>query len=524
MDNRNCGSQEHRTGLRPTRRITSIWLPLWATDRLRREQGDAAPPPETPLVLAGRNGRRRVVFAADRAARKAGLVVGMPVAKAQVLLPGLSVMDARPDEDRAALERLALWLQQRVTPIVALNGMDGLILDTTGADHLLGGEAVMLRDIVRRLEGAGISARAAVADTLGAAYAVTRTTSGAAIVVPPGEHAAALADMPVAALRLPAETVIGLADLGLTRIRDIETAPRAPLVQRFGAEITRRLDQAYGRVDEPILPIRPADPVAVSRNFAEPIAAAETIARYIGKLVPPLCASLEERGLGARRLDLLLHRVDSAVQAVRVALARPVRDPKHLLRLLSEQIEIIEPGFGIERMDLVAVLAEPMERRQQVSSLIEEPEADLSGLIDMLANRLGDGALYRVAPVESDVPERSVQRVPPLAPVTDAAWPEGWPRPTRLLPRPEPIETMAMLPDHPPVFFVWRGIRRKVKCADGRERVFGEWWKGDTELTAARDYFQVEDTSGERFWIYRAGDGEHGETGSQRWFLHGLFA
>ncbi|MFE8874170.1 DUF6504 family protein [Acetobacter persici] len=475
-------------------------------------------------MLAGRDGTRRVVLAADRAARKSGLSIGMPLAKAQALLPNLSVMDARPDEDRAALERLALWLQQRVTPIVAVSGTDGLVLDTTGADHLLGGEAVMLRDIVRRLLGAGISARSAVADTLGAAYAVTRTTPGTAIVVLPGEHATVLANLPVAALRLPAETVSGLADLGLTRIRDLETAPRAPLVLRFGTDLTRRLDQAFGRVDEPILPIRPADPVAVWRNFAEPIAAAETIVRYIGKLVPPLCTRLEERGLGARRLDLLLHRVDSAVQAVRVTLARPIRDPKHLLRLLSERIETIEPGFGIERMDLVAVLAEPTERRQQVSSLIEEPEADLSGLVDTLANWLGEGALYRVVPVESDVPERSVQRVPPLAPITDATWPEGWPRPTRLLPRPEPIETMAMLPDHPPVFFVWRGIRRKVKCADGPERVFGEWWRGDAELTAARDYFRVEDTSGERFWIYRAGDGEHGETGSQRWFLHGLFA
>lgn len=308
------------------------------------------------------------------------------------------------------------------------------------------------------------------------------------------------------------------------RVRDLVAAPRAPLVLRFGALLAQRLDQAYGRIDELILPIRPVDPVAVSRNFAEPIAAAETIARYIGTLVSPLCSGLEERGLGARRLDLLVHRVDSAVQVVRVVLARPIRDPKHMLRLLCEQIETIDPGFGIERMELVAVLAEPIGPRQAVSSLIEEPEADLSGLIDTLANRLGGAALYRMVPVESDVPERSVRRVPPLEPVSETRWPADWPRPTRLLARPEPIETMAMLPDHPPVFFVWRGIRRKVRCADGPERVFGEWWRGDTELTTARDYFRVEDTSGERFWIYRAGDGEHGETGSQRWFLHGLFA
>jgi protein ImuB len=131
--------------------------------------------------------------------------------------------------------------------------------------------------------------------------------------------------------------------------------------------------------------------------------------------------------------------------------------------------------------------------------------------------------LYRFAPVASDVPERSVQRIAPAAPKTGETWPDPWLRPARLLPRPEPIATLALLPDHPPVTFTWRGIRRRVKRADGPERVFGERWKQDAELSALRDYFRVEDEAGERFWIYRASDGEDTITGSHRWFLHGIF-
>jgi protein ImuB len=299
--------------------------------------------------------------------------------------------------------------------------------------------------------------------------------------------------------------------------------PRAPLALRFGPDIARRLDQAFGRIGEAIVPVRPVDPIEVSRNFAEPIGAAETIAKYIGKLVPLLCQGLDERGQGVRRLDLLLHRVDSRTEAIRVATAIPVRDVKRLTRLLCEKIETINPGFGIERMVLIASLEEPMDRRQTVSSLIAEEETDVSDLIDTLANRVGTQALYRFAPVESDLPERSFCRVSAMAPEETKDWPEHWPRPTRLLARPEPVQAMAELPDQPPLFFIWRGVRRKVKCADGPERVFGEWWKNDAELTIARDYFRVEDTSGERFWLYRAGDGEHGETGSQGWFLHGIF-
>ncbi len=82
---------------------------------------------------------------------------------------------------------------------------------------------------------------------------------------------------------------------------------------------------------------------------------------------------------------------------------------------------------------------------------------------------------------------------------------------------------MALLPDHPPNWFSWKGVRRRVRRADGPERIFGEWWKRDAERQAVRDYFRVEDDAGERFWIFRSGDGEDATTGSHRWFLHGIF-
>jgi protein ImuB len=258
--------------------------------------------------------------------------------------------------------------------------------------------------------------------------------------------------------------------------------------------------------------------------FPEPIGAAEILARYTGKLVTNLCEILESKGLGARRLDLLFHRVDSGLEAIRIGTAKPVRDVKRLTRLLCDKIETIDPGFGVEIMTLRASLAEPFEQKQVKTSLLsEEPEADISALVDILANRVGGERLYRFAPVASDVPERSVARIAPAAPATGQSWPDHWPRPSRLLPIPEQIQTVALLPDHPPVSFQWRGIRRRVKRADGPERVFGEWWKRDAELATVRDYFRVEDESGERFWIYRAGDGEDPATGSHQWFLHGIF-
>jgi len=504
-------------------RVVSLFFPAWPTDRLRRALGQSAPSSETPIVLLGRQGNRRLVLAADAAARAAGLRVGMPASKAQVLVPGLQTFDLDPAGDAEALDRMALW-SLRYAPIVAADPPDGLIIDTTGADHLHGGEDAMLAGLVSRIAASGIAARAAVADSWGAAHACARFLARPTFVAPAGQAGAIVRDLPIGALRLPPDIVDGLHTLGFERIGEVEAAPRASLTLRFGPELGRRLDQAVGGRSEPFEPIRSPELVGVRRAFGEPISAAETIARYVGKLVVMLCEELEAKGLGARRLDLLFHRVDNRLEAIRVGTAVPVRDVKRLTRLLTDRIETVDPGFGIELMTLTATLAEPFGAKQIISSLVEEPEPDISDLIDVLANRIGEQRLYRFAPVESDVPERSVQRIAPTAPDDGTSWPGEWPRPPRLLTHPEPIETMALLPDHPPVWFSWRGIRRRVTRADGPERVFGEWWRRDAEVIAVRDYFQVEDEAGDRFWIYRAGDGEDPETGSHKWFLHGVFA
>lgn len=438
-------------------------------------------------------------------------------------MPGLATHDAEPAEDDAALERLALWALKLYAPVVAAHPPDGLVIDASGATHLVGGAAAMLDDIVARLDRVGVRAQAAIAPTYGAAHALARYRARPTLVVGAASAAAAIADLPIAALRLTPDLVAGLKRMGLDRIGEVEAQPRASLTLRFGPELGRRLDQAMDRLIEPITPVEPPELIQVSRGFAEPISAPETLARYTGLLVGDLCAALEARSVGARVLDLVCHRVDNRIEAIRAGSARPVRDIKRLTRLLADRLERIDPGFGIERMTLAARVAEPLDYRPAATSLGEEPEPDVSALIDTLANRVGASKLYRLASVESEVPERSIRKIEPLAGPTTGRWPAEWPRPARLLDRPEPIETLALLPDHPPVHFTWRGVRRRVKRADGPERIYGEWGKRDAEMSAVRDYFQVEDESGKQFWLFRAGDGEDPETGSQAWFLHGVF-
>ena len=221
-------------------------------------------------------------------------------------------------------------------------------------------------------------------------------------------------------------------------------------------------------------------------SFAEPIGAREGLSRVVARLCVDLCGELAAKALGARRLDLVFGRVDRAAQAVQVKTARPNRDAAHLARLFGDRLDIIDPGFGIEHALLIASRVEPLTPKQTSARGLDqgEPETDLGNLVDRLATRLGEAQVYRQAPVESDLPERCVAKVPALAPAAGLTWPAALQRPTRLLDPPEPIEVVALVPDYPPAAFVWRRVRRRVVRADGPERVFGEWWRTDDERSA----------------------------------------
>lgn len=446
----------------------------------------------------------------------------MPLAQARVLVPGLDVRDADEAGDAAWLLRLGLFAARRWTPRAALSGPDGLWLDLTGAAHLFGGEQRMCERILAFCRRLGFAARIAVAGTLGAAHALARHGGKTLTLSPAGGEAEAIAGFPLSALRLEREVLDAARRLGVERIGELAAMPRGPLQRRFGNDLLLRLDQALGRTREPIDPIVPEEAPSILLRFLEPIATPEAIAEALGEGTRRLVPLLEEGGLGVRRLILVCDRVDGEAQCAAIGTARPTRDGTHLFRLMTARIETLEPGFGLETLRLVATRVEPLDAQPFDGGLAGRETADLADLVDRLAVRLGRRRIFRLGALESDLPERSVARADPLGEAAD--WPK-WPRPVRLLAPPEPVEqVLSALPDWPPRRFRWRGRDHRVIVADGPERVYGEWWRRAGERGTVRDYFQVEDEAGTRFWLFREGDGEDPATGDHGWRLHGLFA
>jgi protein ImuB len=508
-------------------RILCVWLPNWAIDTWRRRNPSASPadlPAQGGFALIAQERGVRRLAALDAVAGALGLFMGQKAADASALAPGLAVADADPEADRAALVALADWCC-RFSPAVAIDGADGLVIDITGVSHLWGGEAAMIDDLVARLRLNGLTARAAVAGNPAAAWALARFAPDRTIVAEDGE-AEALAHVPVTALRLDDAVAAQIVRLGLTTIGRLAALPRDALTRRFGAGVVARLDQALGRAGEALTYRRPPTPWLARLAFADPISAPEDMARVTADIAARLCARLEAEGRGARRFELVFHRLDGRALPLTIGLALPGRDARAIARLFAPLLETVDPGFGVEVVTLTAVEVEalrPSQRRLEQGGEVP-PEEGVAPLVDRLVNRLGHDAVWRAEPNASHAPERAVVRRPALSRPGGVGWSPDRPRPLRLFRRPEPIEAMSKVPDDPPVFFRWRGVAHRVRLAEGPERLAEEWWRRpfeDDRPSRVRDYYRVEDEAGGRFWVYR--DGLYGGDDLPKWWVHGLF-
>jgi protein ImuB len=526
-------------------RILSLWLPNLATDRLRRraarEPGGTGPPPERPLATFTETEGALRLAAVDPLAGAAGLSPGMALADARALVPALEVRPADPAAEARLLEEIRRFAE-RWTPHVAIDRSHpaaaggALWLDITGCAHLFGGEAELRQAVLSRLERQGFRAEAAIADHPGTAWAIARYGAAERMIASPGGAREALAALPVAALRLESTTIETLERLGLARIDSLYPLPRQALAARFGDELGQRLDQALGRVAEPISPEPPRPAHRAQLALAEPVTHPPGVQALVRRLLDELCAGLAQSCLGTRRLTLAFCRVDNTVARIGVGTSQPSRHARELFRLFEEKLETVDPGFGIERAILDAVQVEPLlpapiAWRGMGAGDLDEAR-DLAPMVDRLANRLGAAAVVRLDAQASHLPERAQRQAPLLEagrPVPfrhHARTGAGSVRPLRLLPRPEPIEAMAPLPDAPPVLFRWRRELHRVKRVSGPERLAPEWWRAPASepATLTRDYFAVENAAGERFWLFREGLYDTSIVAMPRWYLHGFFA
>ena len=534
------------------RHIIYIWFPYLAASRIQREIGMALP------LLMIKNIRGVDIVAAGCAKAAAyGLVAGMRLADARALCPDVITEDYNPTADHADLHHLALWAR-RYSPLTAIDHDSyGIWLDVAGAEHLFGGVRGLLADCAKRLHRSHLRAVIAAAPNCGAAWALAHYGQPSQRVITAPKSAANqldataymisrdllrhyLARLPIAALRIDRDVADHMRQAGLRVIDDIIGLARAPLAARFGTDVLLRLDQALGNEDEIFTPVSPPLPRYVCRQFAEPISAPSDVKAMIDYLATEIATLLEQAGLATRRLRLGWQLVDEMVFAYDVHLSRPSRDAALFHRLLVNASDRINPEFGLETGWMEALDCSPLAPIETVLPRLVGQQQDgaaardaYASLVDRLVARLGYGTVVRLSPKDCWQPEtaQSFELPDPEKLFDESGKKTSWlgnplsvtapPRPIRLLAYPQPVDVVALLPDHPPAQFIWQKRTHKIIHATGPERIAPAWWLAPIG-SRTRDYFRLRDDQGAGFWLYREGLPERHETPT--WYLHGFFA
>jgi protein ImuB len=588
------------------RRILCLHLPDWPIQRLRAAREteiqnsefriQKQPSAQTshsafcilhsafPIILHARDPRRGdVVVVCNAAAHRRGVRSSTPLAEAATLAQHAGECLILPHDraaDLAALARLAEHCE-RFSPIVGWKtvqssrskvqsqktcsdlgcwtldvgpktGPDCLFLDVTGISVLFGGEEKLEQkviDDVARLgyPGLGYQARVAIADTIGAAWAMAKCEG----------RCSALHTLALDCLRLPDEKLHLLAELGIERLDQLLALPRDSLRARFGELLLLRIDQLLGAAQEMIVPHRPPPQFSDEWVLEYPAERRDIIEQIARKLIQRIATALAARREGVLKLACRLDCAPGRPVILNLGLFRPSADPEHLWNLLQMQLEQAALPGAIGRVRLDAALTAPLENRQAelFAGSRHQAERQLALLIDRASSRLGPEAVLRPELTADPLPERAVRyragvgragvrsgsgaggqseysvlRTQYLAsskqPRRKASQPlthfdtalcasqTALLRPTMLFSPPAPLTVLSVAPNGPPVSFTWQGQAYQVAARDGPERIETGWWRGKS---VRRDYWRIETTTGQRFWLFR-------ELNTGQWCLHGEYA
>jgi protein ImuB len=480
----------------------------------------------------------------------------MPVAEALAVEPRLHRIEDAPAEDLRVLENLAEWAT-RFSPFVGLE--DGprpqsLLLDVTGCGAYFGGEDKLLERASHDWKAEGWVARIAIADTVGAAWALAHYGRTPRLAGPGGTERV-LKPLSIAALRLPLDALHLLERLGVERVAQLIALPRESLPTRFGPLVILRLDQALGRLPEVIVPHHPQPDVQECFPLEYPTDRLDTLWMILDQLVERLQEALAKRHLGARRVECVFRHEAASPTRIEVSLSRPSRSSQHLRLLLRTRLEDVQLEGPVSELSLRVSAAERLvDVQEDLLEMEQRPDREgLTHLIDHLSNRLGREAVTRARLVPDPQPEYAC-RFDPLVQETESLWqkwglaprnsepgpifatgsektrPRGrrrkddasstvaggrfaFVRPLQLWPVPEPIQVLSVVPDGPPLRIGWGGTEYRVIRSWGPERIETGWWRGED---VRRDYYVTATDRGNRFWVFR-------RTEDGCWFLHGSF-
>jgi protein ImuB len=485
-----------------------VFSPNWRSDT-----GTDTGPDGASVVL-----EQERVLAASKAARAAGVQLGMRRGGVLMLLPEARLYERSGAREAEALQAVAMVLLQ-YTPLVAQAEESTLLIDIGASLRLFGGIRALCRRVRANLRALGFSAALSCAPTARGAWLLARRNAGRALTI---DALVRRLDRLPAVLVPPARPFASWFEgIGCFTLGEMRRLPRPGLQRRCGRPLLDMLDAAYGMSPELFEWIEAPATFHARLELFDRVEQADALLAGAHRLVLQLTGWLCARQLAVERITLLLEhergKVARAPTSIEITLAEPTWRDEHLVRLLRERLakQVLEApviGLGLEAQQ-VQPMAPPTE------SLFPEPggsEQDRLRMLELLVARLGADNVLQAAPQADYRPELANAWVPVQQKIREAARQaqlppdvHSLPRPTWLLARPIAL----LMRNHRPFY------GSPLKMASTPERIEAGWWSD----SQTRDYFIAEGQDHALYWVYRERLVGAAAEAEPRWFLHGLF-
>lgn len=464
-----------------------LLLPQLALDAVLRR----LPDPARPLALVTGPAHLRCLHAVNAAAAQAGLSPGMRLSAAHALLADVAMVEYDAQAEARWHRFIAAWAY-RHSSLVSAQWPGCVVLEVRASFRLLGPWPRLEARLREELTALGFSHRIALAPTPRAAWVLAGLRDGLAVTSATAMQDL-LAKVPIRRAALPDDAGERLHRMGVRDLRALRGLPRDSLRRRFGAALLAHVDRLYGEADDPLDYYAPPD------HFDSRIELGYEVERHppllfpLRRLIGDLCTYLSIRDDGVQRFVLRLEH-EGAHTDVEVGLLAAEREPAMLFELTRNRLERVAIPKPVVAMRLLARdLPAFVPASRDLFDARAQQALPWPQLRERLRARLGDEAVYRVAPAGDPRPERAWRRDdgrPAIAPALP-------PRPGWLLPKPLPLRGHGM------------------RIVSGPERLESGWWDGED---ARRDYYVLDTAQGQRAWAFAAVGERDG------WMLQGWFA
>ena len=367
-----------------------------------------------------------------------------------------------------------------------------VVVDASGLDRLFGSPHELAAALGRRFAEIGFTGSVAIASNPDDAVHAARGLPGVT-VIPRGQEASRLAELPVELLNPSPEILATLDCWGIRTFREFAALPEIGIAERLGAEGVRLQKLARGAGSRPLRPAEPERVFEESLELEYPVTELEPLSFVLSRLLNQLCASLESRALSAIEIRLVLKLENQTEHARAIRLPVPMRDTIILLKLLQLELSSHPPAAPIIAVSLHAEAAKPRAAQGGLySPPTPEPEK-LELTLARIAAIVGPGNVGQA----DSLSRTGYQPVPQLA--------------IRIFRPPLPATVQA--PEGRPSHLTARGVQGRILTRAGPWRISGDWW---TATPWARDEWDVALTGGALYRIYF-------ERPAGRWFVEGSY-